>query len=141
MGEWCDVGGTLPPPITPNNANEPVHGFNGGHLTEPGLDLHGFTFARNVTIRSNAFVSPATDPYGKPWKNNFLNLGGVDGLVVTNNSFVRRAARDKDSAADLVVYSNTNAVLTANRCLDMFGAEVECVVRNETTCASSVNKC
>lgn len=144
VGGWCDLGGTLPPPVTPDNAGDPVRGWDGGHLTEPGSDLQGgATFAKNITIEANVFVAPATGPYGRPWMNNFLNLGGVNSLMVRNNTLIRRAPPSVGAGADMVLYSNPGAVIQANRCFGSGAAEnaVECLIRNSSSCNTSVSHC
>jgi hypothetical protein len=114
----------------------------------------GYTFAKRIAIESNVFVSPATDPFGNAWKNNFLNLGGVDGLTVRNNSFTRRVgAVEGVSAADVVVYSSKSIKVEGNRCyvyvasrssgsgIAARAAVVPCVMKNASGCAVSVSKC
>ena len=143
VGQWCDAGGTLPPPFTPDNAGDIVVGWDRGHIQEPGNMLTGGrTFARNITILNNVFIAPKSDPWGGEWGNNFLHLGGVDGLVVRRNVMRRRAKRSNASGADVVVYSSTNVAVEGNRCeLEGQAGELPCVMKNETTCAGALNKC
>ena len=154
VGDWCDVGGTLPPPFTPNNAADPIHGWDGGHLTEPGNVLdEGRTFARNISIVGNVFIAPKDDPFDGVWGNNFLHLGGVDGLTVQNNTMVRRAPFVANlSAADVVHYSNKALQIEDNRCgvlkedvvdtrLHFDIESVPCRIKDEAACNGVVNKC
>jgi hypothetical protein len=136
-GDWCDAGGTLPPP-TRHDHNSP----NAQHLLEPGQLLHGGrTFARNIVIESNEFVAPLHDPFGHPWRNNHLHLGGIDGLTLRDNRLSRPGGFDPEvSGADIVVYSSMQLDVGGNTCTDADGRVVSCVSKNASSCGS-ITKC
>ena len=54
MGAWCDVGGTLPPPVVSHPGD---HGA--GKITEPGAFVEQGSVFSNVTVRGNQFVATA----------------------------------------------------------------------------------
>ena len=137
-GGWCDAGGTLPPP-TQHDHNNPNPSDE--CLLEPGQLLQGGrTFARDIQIEDNVFVAPQADPFGRPWRNNHLHLGGVDGLTLRNNHLARPGGYDAEaSSADIVLYSNKEVAVGGNTCAIAEGA-VPCVLKNASTCGS-VSKC
>jgi len=137
--DWCDTGGTLPPPTRHDNNNPNEYDKC---LLEPGQVLQGGkTFAQNIVIESNEFVAPLQDPFGDAWRNNHLNLGGIDGLVLRNNRLTRPGGFDPEvSGADIVLYSNKQVHEGGNSCVDGEGKPVPCVSKNASRC-SSVTKC
>jgi DUF971 family protein len=117
-GDWCDVGGTLPPPIVRHVGDK-----NGGRITEPGAYLQGHQVYHNVTVTGNRFVGPTTptledanslsmsNAHGSGeyvWSEYFISLGAIDGLTLSSNRMVTPAGLER-AGADIVLYSNTNA--------------------------------
>lgn len=138
-GDWCDTGGTLPPPTRHDTNNPNAHDTC---LLEPGEVLQGGrTFAHNIVIESNEFVAPLQDPFGQPWLNNHLNLGGIDGLALRDNRLSRPGGFDPEaSGADIVVYSSEQLDIRRNSCMDAAGKAIPCVSKNASSCRS-VTKC
>lgn len=155
-GDWCKKGGTLPPPITMNNGEEPLSegGLRGGHLQEPGSLLQGGLHAtRNISIIDNIFIAPRKEtaigshPPSAPWPNNFIHIGGVDGLLLRNNTLIRTGqcgegtsssnveSSDSDCAADVVLYSN-NQHVEETRCVPR-----SCIIRDAKSCKQGVAHC
>ena len=116
-GNWCDVGGTLPPPVLhkPNDRRA-------GRLTERGALLSGGrTALRNITIVRNTFLAPSlvVGREGQPYTstNAFINAGAVDGLTVSGNRMMRHLANTNIATHDdMSFYSDTNAVISNNTC-------------------------
>lgn len=131
----------MPPPTRhdPNNPN-PYDTC----LQEPGQVLQsGLQFAHNIVIESNEFIAPVQDPYGHPWRNNHLNLGGIDGLVLRSNRFSRGDFAPEASGADIVLYMYSNKQLDVadNACEGVKGKVVPCISKNASDCGGSVTKC
>ena len=129
----------LPPPTRHDTNNPNAYDRS---LLEPGEVLQGGrTFAHNVVIDSNDFVAPLQDPYGRPWRNNHLNLGGIDGLALRGNRLSRPGGFDPEtSGADIVLYSSKQVDIAGNECMDAAGNTVPCVSKNSSSC-KSVAKC
>jgi hypothetical protein len=116
-GDWCDVGGTLPPPVLhkPNDRGA-------GRLTERGALLSGGrTALRNITIVRNTFLAPSLviGRQGQPYTstNAFINAGAVDGLTVSGNRMMRHLANTNNATHDdMSFYSDTNVVTSNNTC-------------------------
>ncbi len=130
---WCDPGGTLPAPVV---SKPDDHGK--GRITETGVLLDdGSQVFVNIRISENHFVSPTQQlgqEIGKDmvyqWKNSFIHVGAVDGLHINDNRMVRHF--NDINAPDLVLYSNSDSILTTNTCLS--GANTrDCVISAHPT--------
>ena len=65
-GGWCDVGGTLPPPLVAHSGDS-----GQGRITESGQYVQSRQWMSRLTIEHNQFTSPADAMTG------FINVGGV----------------------------------------------------------------
>jgi hypothetical protein len=122
-GDWCDVGGSLPPPVVAHVGDK-----GGGRITEPGAFLQGNQIYHNVTITDNVFVAPTAktlvalndglqsgEDKTYTWSENFIHLGAIDGLMLSGNQMVLPAGLQR-AGADIVLYSNTPQVAKDNAC-------------------------
>lgn len=130
-GDWCDVGGSLPPPVVAH-----VGDTGDGKITEPGAFLQGNQVYHNVTVTGNMFVAPTATTLaasnGVPplsgadkayrWSENFISLGAIDGLVMSGNRMVLPAGLQR-AGADIVLYSNTGAQIARDN-VCVVGSEV-----------------
>ena len=105
MGDWCSVGGSLPPPID-------------GMIDSPSQVLQSNTIFSNVTIVANMFKAPALyvpTSDGRPWANPFVVVGNVVGGRVERNTFIRTGAAGEGSS-DLELFANVGLLVLDNTC-------------------------
>lgn len=119
VGGWCDLGGTLPPPVVSHAGDD-----GAGKITEPGAFVEQGSVFSNITIRANDFIALTTPTrsQAKSWPNSFLHIGVVDGLTIESNRMVHVAGAAR-AAPDAVLYSNSRVRMGGEHVLQWHGTK------------------
>jgi hypothetical protein len=108
-----------------------------GRLTEHGALLAGGKTAyRNMKVVGNTFMAPDVmiGREGQPYvsKNAFINVGAVDGLLITGNRMTRSVASTDNMSLDMTFYSNKNVEIGNDNMCFAAGRSVACKTSNDS---------